>query len=60
MTTPLSRPQTMKFQLAPCHRPVTNQSSMVHRYTDTRLPASPRRARAFWWSFRTVLLTDRG
>ena len=50
----------MKFQLAPCHRPVTNQRIMVHRYTDTRLPAPPSLARAFWWSFRTVLLTDRG
>ena len=50
----------MKFQLAPCHRPVTNQRIMVHRYTDTRLPASPRRERAFWWSLSTPLLTDRG
>ena len=60
MTTPLSRPQTMKFQLAPCHSPVTNQRMMVHKYTVTRLPKSPRRARAFWVSFSMGLDTDRG
>ena len=48
MTTPLRRPQTTKFQLAPCQMPVANQVIRVARYTGTRLPSSgPIRARDF-------------
>ena len=60
MTIPLSRPQTMKFQLAPCHRPVTNQRMMLHVWTEIRLPNRPKRFRHLWWSFKIGLDTDMG
>ena len=51
----------MKFQLAPCQTPVTNQVSMVARYTGNRFPApGPHFALTFCVQPNMVLEMDTG
>ena len=38
MTTKFPKPQTMKFQLAPCQIPVVNHTTKDARYTGTLFP----------------------